>query len=350
MKKNIVIRVDANKKIGLGHLLRVKGFIYRNIKIYNKFIIITKGDKKILNKILNHKKIKIFQIKGKFLEEVKKIHKIIEKFQCKILLSDISYSYYLNLNNFFRRYHSYFKNNNILTVSIDDPRQFLNSDLSIIPYPINKKFLKSEKNTKLLYGVKYISFNNDIIKNKKYIKNNVRNILIVLSGFDLKRQSLKILNVILKLDYKVNIKVISNNNNDIDLIKKSRNLNNLELILNIKNINNFLDWADLVLTGEGILRFETALKGVPTIFFNNLDNTKKNLILINAFLKLKTARFLNYKTLNSTKLLKLLNVYFKNKKLRIKQSLSGTRLFDVNGASRISFEINKLYNKKYFKA
>ena len=24
--------------------------------------------------------------------------------------------------------------------------------------------------------------------------------------------------------------------------------------------------------------------------------------------------------------------------------------FDVNGASRISFEINKLYNKKYFKA
>ena len=52
MKKNIAIRVDANKQIGLGHLLRVKGFIYRNFNSYKKFILITKGDKSITKQIL----------------------------------------------------------------------------------------------------------------------------------------------------------------------------------------------------------------------------------------------------------------------------------------------------------
>ena len=64
--------------------------------------------------------------------------------------------------------------------------------------------------------------------------------------------------------------------------------------LNIKNIDNLLNWSDLVLTGEGNLRFETAFKGVPAIFFNNIGNSKK-IYLINNFLKLKLHYFLNIK-------------------------------------------------------
>ena len=41
MKKK-AIRVDADNKIGIGHLLRIKGFIYRSINEYEKFLVITK--------------------------------------------------------------------------------------------------------------------------------------------------------------------------------------------------------------------------------------------------------------------------------------------------------------------
>ena len=45
MIKNIAIRVDADEKIGLGHLHRIKGFIFRNIRKYEEFIVITKSNK-----------------------------------------------------------------------------------------------------------------------------------------------------------------------------------------------------------------------------------------------------------------------------------------------------------------
>ena len=350
MKKNIVIRVDANKKIGLGHLLRVKGFIYKNMKNYNKFIVLTKGDKKILDEVLNNKKkIKTFLLTKKSSKETDKIYEIVKKFKSKILFSDISYDHYLKSNNILKNYHTYFKKKKNLTVSIDDPRQYLNSNLSVIPYPIKKSFLNLDKNTKVLCGIKYISFNNDIIKKKKNIKKRIKNLLIALGGFDSKNQSLKILKIILTQKFKFNIKVLSNKNNNKNLLLISKKKKNIELVSKIQNIDNLLNWSDLVLIGEGNLRFEAAVKGVPAIFFNNIDNSKKNNYLINNFLRLKTSLFLEYKKLNKKKFLKLLDI-LKDKNFRKKQSLNGFKLFDLNGAERINFEITKLYNKLFFKA
>lgn len=346
MKKNIAIRVDANKQIGLGHLLRVKGFIYRNFNSYKKFILITKGDKSITKQILNNKKIEFFFIKNSKLTEIEDIYQILEKTNSNILLSDISYNYYLNLKNFFKNYHLYFKKKKILTVSIDDPRQFLSSDLSVVPYPTNKNFLNLDKQTKLIQGVKFISFNSDIFKKKKIIKKKVKNILIALGGFDFKNQSYNLLKMLLKQDYDFHIKVLSNKNYLKKILNLPINKKKIKVITNIQNINKLLDWSDLVFTGEGNLRFEAAVKGVPLIFFNNIDNSKKNIKLIKIFLKMKTASFLNYKTLNEKKLSILLKNYLNNNKLRVIQSMNGLKHFDLDGAKRLNNEILKLYYKK----
>ena len=69
MKKNIAIRVDADRNIGLGHLIRVKGFIFRNLNQYKNFLLITTADKKIIKKYISHKKIKFFFIKHKGIKQ-----------------------------------------------------------------------------------------------------------------------------------------------------------------------------------------------------------------------------------------------------------------------------------------
>ena len=96
-----------------------------------------------------------------------------------------------------------------------------------------------------------------------------------------------------------------------------------------------------------MLRFEAAVKGVPTIFFNTLDNSKKNLEIIKNFTKTETACFFNYNKINSKNFFNLLNNFFKNSTLRKKQSLNGYNLYDLKGAKRINFEIKKIYIKKF---
>ena len=62
MIKNIALRVDADNNIGLGHLIRIKGFIFRNTKYYQRFILITKS-KEIILKNIRHKKLKFITLK-----------------------------------------------------------------------------------------------------------------------------------------------------------------------------------------------------------------------------------------------------------------------------------------------
>ena len=116
--------------VGLGHLSRIKGFIFRNINIYQKFIIIVKGTKNIIAKNFNHKKIKIYYIKNTNIGGLKNILRIMNYEKCEILISDISYKNNLLKKNFFKNYYNFFKNNKIMTVSFDDPRQKIYSDVS----------------------------------------------------------------------------------------------------------------------------------------------------------------------------------------------------------------------------
>ncbi len=167
MIKNIALRVDADNNIGLGHLIRIKGFIFRNTKYYQRFILITKSKKEIILKNIRHKKVKIYYIKKNNINNKKKIHKILKLENCNLLLSDISYKENLLKKNFFKNYYKFFYKNKIMTVSFDDPRQGIYSNISIIPYPLQKDFLKKAEKSLLLKGAKYVCFNKDLLKSKK---------------------------------------------------------------------------------------------------------------------------------------------------------------------------------------
>mgnify|MGYP001364633359 CR=1 FL=1 len=122
-------------------------------------------------------------------------------------------------------------------------------------------------------------------------------------------------------------------------------LNKFLLINEIKNINTLLNWSDIVITGEGLLRFEAAVKGVPSIFLNNVENSQKNTELINEFLKLKTSLFFKLSNFKF-KLFKLKFIkFYKNYELRKIYSFNGRAKLDLKGAKRISDIIRKYYLK-----
>ena len=346
MIKNIALRVDADNDIGLGHLIRIKGFIYRNISSYKKFILITKTSKILIKKNFHHQKIKTYFLSKKNYTNNNYILKILKSENCDLLLSDISYKKNLLKKNFLKKYHNYFLKKKIFSVSIDDPRQYICSSVSIVPYPIKINSLKKNKKSKLFHGIKYICFNKSLKKNKKKVKKIPKNILIALSGYDPNNQSMKILKSILKLNVELKIKVICDKKYNLQYLKLSKNIKNkLVLINEIKNINTLLNWSDIVVTGEGLLRFEAAVKGVPSIFLNNVENSKKNTELINEFLKLQTSLFFKFSNFKLISFRSTFIKFYKNYKLRKIYSINGKTKLDLSGAKKVSNIIFKYYLK-----
>ena len=265
---------------------------------------------------------------------------------CNLLLSDFLYKQNLRIKNLFKNYHYFFKKKNIFSVSIDDPRQHVYSEISFIPNSVKKNSIKKDKTSKAFTGTKFICFNKDLIKTKKNIKHYSKNILIFIGGNDKKNYSIKILRSILKLKLPLNIKIILNNKQGIlntkNLMKKNTNIH---LLKNTSNMNSLLNWSDIFIGGEGLSKFEAAVKGVPYIFINNVENNKKDLHIINLFLKFQTSLFFKVEYFDSKRFNLLFLKLFKNIDLRKKFSKNGLKLFDLDGAKRMYKIINDLYKK-----
>ena len=162
MIKCVAIRVDFDEIIGYGHIFRAVNVTNYLLKNKIKVILITLSKKKI-KKIIN-KKIIVEQIK----DNLQDILTVLNKYNCKILISDISYGRNLKKKFFFIKYNEFFNKNNIKTISFDDPEQFCSSDLSIVPYASKSIKIKKLKKTKLLQGLEY-AIMPDTFKN--FVKN-----------------------------------------------------------------------------------------------------------------------------------------------------------------------------------
>jgi len=106
------------------------------------------------------------------------------------------------------------------------------------------------------------------------------------------------------------------------------------------NINSKLDWADILLCGQGLIMYEAALKRLPCICFQNIDKSKS--IVTRNFIKLKTCLFISSSQFNMKNIkINFLKLY-ENYNLRKKISKNGKKI-DIYGANRISNFIEKFY-------
>ena len=294
----IALRVDVSKNIGLGHIKRL--IELKNRLKHNKFFWLIGGDIKIIKDLF--KKNNFI-----FVKNENQALKFIKKNNIKKVIIDISHNINL-INNKISKIQNKYLENNIKLISFDHPYQKIISHISIIPYFFDKKKIKKNKNSKLFLGPDF--FLHNIVENRSYTK-NIKNILIVVSGTDPKNIGFKIYNMIKDLNY--NFKVILGEN--YENIKKN-NLNkkvkNLILLKRSKNINKEFSWSDIVICGEGHIKYEAIFANKPLIIahqFNYKD------ILINEFLKLNICLSIGKFTIQRKKNIKLKNKkYITNKK------------------------------------
>ena len=138
MSKNFAFRVEIDGQIGMGHYKRLISLSEQlGSKNISWFI---SGDRVLASLLLRNKSFFYLGVsKKKSLEDL--CLKYIEKKNITKIVLDLSYKDNLK-NNKILSIIKFYKKNNILVTSFDDPRHKITSDVSIIPYQIKKKKFK----------------------------------------------------------------------------------------------------------------------------------------------------------------------------------------------------------------
>lgn len=273
MNKNILIRCDASKEIGLGHITRClvlanelrddKNRVYFAIKNYE--IAIEKIKEQQFDMIVADDNFDYF----KWIED------IIEQQKIDIFIGDIRDGFPIELI-------SYMKNKNILTVAIDEPSEY-SKECDLCFYPPHASIDKSKYKGKIYQGLEYVILRDEFYKEYEKKENDIPNILVMMGGTDAYNLTFPVVEKIDKNEEYFEISVIlSDKHKDINLLKKfiKTSKHQIKIYNKVENMSSFLDNIDFAISQFGTIAYEYLIKNIPAIY---IYNDKENINTYNYF-------------------------------------------------------------------
>ena len=343
---NIFLRTNFNKKIGLGHLLRMLR-IYSFLKEkrnYNCQIFVDRYSKKISRFIHKSKLIELYQ-KGKFkdqIQDAKKFYKSIKYFKSGYVFVD---DYRLD-----EKWEKYISNKNFSIVSFDDTNlsnHYSDYLINYDPQYIDKSKFDFKKNKKkkstFLLGPQYSILPNNI-NHTKIKKNRIFKIIINFGGSgNLNLSKNIILQFIRKKYYKdIEISVVIGPlaKNRKDIFNLSKKFNFIKLVENRTDLINIYQNHHLYIGAAGTSVFETAISKIQTILIKITENQSTNIFSLE---KLGHFIFLDRRSLSKVDKLVELIISFKKNYSRLRKTFRPDIKIDTNGLKKI---INVTLKKK----
>tara|TARA_Y100000768_G_C23941383_1_gene665308 strand:- start:510 stop:1484 length:975 start_codon:yes stop_codon:yes gene_type:complete len=321
MRQKLAFRVDVSKKIGLGHLIRL-------IKLEKKLNVtplwIVRANNYNIKNYLNLNN-KIIFINKNYSEE--RLIKKLKNQDINKIIFDISHDENIK-SNFDTRLIKLYKKNNFKTISygINLKRDF-NLDISIVPYDLNKRYYT--KNKFVFSGPQYLG-----IKNSKKNKNiNIEKILICIGGADVFNFGSKIFKLLEKTNYEITY--VSGQNKVNFKMKNNKN----KIYTYIKNIKKTIENNDLIICGEGLIKYEAVYSNKPIFLVHQFDRKTS---LIKKFLENEICNSYKSQEINNNLKINLMN-YINNKKL-IRKHLSNqyTKYIKKNKKTKFTKLINEI--------
>ncbi len=338
----LFIRVDANKHIATGHMMRCMAIASQACKSGIKTIFITadgSGDD-LLDKA-GYEHITLNSAWNDMESETEKLLALIKEKDIKKLIID---SYQVT-EIYLKRIKDYTE-----VIYIDDLNMFrypVNCLICYAPY-YNKfgyKDVYKDSGTRLLLGTKYLPLReNFLMLPTKKIKEKPEELLILSGGGD---QSELIIKIIRNVDFSyfsvVNI-ICGNYCTNIDkistevcnVLKRVKGCE-INILSNVRNIEKYMMSADIAISAGGTTLYELSACGTPTISYIAAENQRDNVSYFDKESVIKSAGAINDKEFinNLNSLLEQIKDY----NIRALQSSAMKKLVDGKGCQRIIEEI-----------
>ena len=256
--KNILIRCDASKDIGLGHITRclVLANKFRNDG-YNIYFAIKNYE--ITIEKLKEQKFDMLIAEDNF-DYFNWIESIIEEKQIDIFIGDIRDGFPVELITFM-------KNRNILTVAIDEPSSYA-KECDLCFYPPHANIDKSKYKGKVFQGLEYVILRDEFYEKFEKKKNEIPNILVMMGGTDAYNLTLPVIKKLDNCNEKFEISVIlSEKNKDFSLLKEFKRIANhkINIYNKIDNMAYFLNNIDYAVISFGASAYEMLVMKIPSV-------------------------------------------------------------------------------------
>jgi spore coat polysaccharide biosynthesis predicted glycosyltransferase SpsG len=348
-----VFRVDGNSKIGLGHIMRCIGLAQKFLDENVKSIFITKRDEKIEEKIrsFNFSVITLPNDIDLLTDAIKTKEITLEK-NAKVIVTDIWHNETMLKPDDYLQFLSILKDEICVLATIDGPAaKFLDCDLLIVPY-LGVEECNFQSN-KLLIGSDYFIFRKEFIsasKENKIINHEVKKILISIGGSDPDNLTIPALRAIIRYDNPtIDIITIIGSAYNYELVNEIESIceksnKKIKIIKDSKDIAKLLLNSDILITSDGLTKYEASIIGTPTIVLSQMNKQHE---LKAGFYENESVLFvdINNEDLDK-KLFEILKQMIENTSLRRYLSKKGKEFIDNKGIDRIYSEIEVVRNEK----
>lgn len=333
----LIIRADANWKIGTGHIMRCLALAQAWQDHGGKAVFITQCDSLALKR-------RLFD-EGFHVVDLQNCYSAKDDLEQTIRVLDLHPGAWLVLDgyHFDSEYQLQIKKIGHPLLVIDDMAHLDHYYADII---LNQNIYAEqldyncEPYTKLLLGTRYVLLRREFLKWQGYkrdIPDVAKKILVTMGGSDPDNVTLKVLKAVENIDIlelEV-IAVLGPSNQNKDKIRREADSSpvNIRLAENHKDMPSLMAWADLAVTAGGSTVWELAFMGVPTLVlilaFNQCKNVK-HLEVNGSAINLGLSNNLSTDALNM-KLGKLIS----NSEMLTRLVNTSQKLVDGHGAIRV---------------
>jgi len=348
MRNPLVIRADANVKMGTGHLMRCLALSQAWKDSGGEVIFITACSNEQLLQCLYDEKFIVRQLEHSHPDphDWEETKRFLDKYQRAWLILD---GYHFDSD-----YQRKVKETGHKLLVIDDmahlPHYYADIILNQNLHAKNLQY-SCEPYTKLLLGTKYVILRQEFLKWKGWkrkIPESAKKILVTLGGSDPRNITLKIIHALQQVnipDLEVTV-IIGACNPHADTLKEAIRQSRffIRLLRNVKNMPELMAWADLAVSSAGITVWELAFMGVPTIVGVTapieeflVDGLEKYGLFINVGW---------FDRLDVEQLAKILRELIQNEAARRNMTMLSQHLIDGAGRSRVLEHLSIKKDKK----
>lgn len=271
--KNILIRCDASKEIGLGHITRCME-LAKQLQKYNFNIIFAIKPYPLAIEKLEEKNFSYEYPDLENFEYETWIKMLLEKYKIKTFIGDIRDGFPMELI-------TYMQKKDILTVAIDEPSSYA-KECDLCFYPPHANIDKKLYKGKVYQGFEYVILREEFYKPFEKEHHKIPNILVMMGGTDAYNLTLMIVQQLLSLENKhFNISVIINKNHqDYTYVQQSDT--RVSVFDNIDTMANFFTKIDYAIASFGMSIYELLKLQIPFITISlDDDHWKSSEILEN---------------------------------------------------------------------
>ena len=328
--KIIIIKVDADNKIGMGHFYRTINLANELRKYHHKIFFLTTST--IVKKMLPSYYKCIFLQKNSVKNEIKKITKL----PADIVIIDK----HAEKTSIIKALQKNCKK----IIGLD----YTSSNKNLLSFSINMLYPKTGFNSKKTISGLELSILNDAFKKSKpiFIKKNVESILVVQGGSDTLCFVPQIINLLnnLETNYKITV-VLGPSFKCWSKLDKAlqKNKKSIKIFHKVKNMNHEMKKHDLAITGGGMTLLELCCLGIPSLVVcaEKFEEETAKLLERKGFgMNLEFNRILS-----KQRFLKVSNQLLSSYPLRRNMNTIGRNLVDGKGSERVSKLINELIEK-----